>query len=70
MAKRTMNDITTIAHTKSGTRLSDIPGARCLNVVTMISIAPTMAAISVKVTICAHTSTRLPGEYSGPASGT
>ncbi len=47
-----------------------MPGARCLKTVTMISTAATSAAISVKVTICAQTSTRLPGEYSGPASGT
>ena len=70
MATSTMNDMMTIAHTNSGTRLSDMPGARCLNAVTMISTAATMAEISVNVIICAQMSTRLPGEYSGPASGT
>ena len=71
MAKRIMNDVTSIAHTKSGIRLSDMPGARMLedrdDELDRARRAPT---ISVKVTICAQTSTRLPGEYSGPASGT
>jgi hypothetical protein len=48
-----MNDVTTIAQTKSGMRLSDIPGALCLKVVTMISTAATSAEISVNVIICA-----------------
>ena len=69
MAKTIMNDTTSIDHTKSGMRLSDIPGARILKIVTMISTAATSAAISVNVTTCAQTSTRLPGEYSGPESG-
>src|SRR6266404_6880057 len=65
-----MNDMITWDDTKSGTRLSDIPGARCLKTVVMISTAPMRPAISVKVIICAQTSIRLPGEYAGPASGT
>ena len=51
-------------------RLSDIPGARSLNTVAMTSTAATSPAISVNVTICAHTSTRCPGDCCGPASGT
>src|SRR5688500_16181472 len=51
-------------------RLIDMPGARILRMVTIISTAATSAAISVNVTICAQTSTRLPGAYSGPDSGT
>ena len=70
MAKITMNAVTSIAHTKSGTRLSDMPGARSFSVVTTSSTAPTSAASSVKVIIWAHTSMRLPGAWSGPASGT
>ena len=70
MANRIMNDTTRMDHTYSGMRLSDIPGARILRIVTIISIAATSAAISVNVTTCAHTSTRLPGAYSGPDSGT
>jgi hypothetical protein len=69
IATSTMNDMMTMDHTNSGTRFSDIPGARCLKTVAMISIAATMAAISVNVIICAQMSTRLPGENSGPASG-
>jgi hypothetical protein len=34
------------------------------------STATASAATSVNVTICAQKSVRLPGEYSGPASGT
>jgi hypothetical protein len=47
-----------------------MPGARCFSTVTMISTATASAATSVKVIICAQTSARLPGECSGPASGT
>ena len=66
----TMNAVTSCAQTNSGMRLSDMPGARCLNTVTMISTAAISAEISVKVTIWAQKSARLPGENSGPASGT
>jgi hypothetical protein len=38
--------------------------------VAVSSTATASAATSVKVTICAQMSTRLPGENSGPASGT
>ena len=39
MANITMNDWTSMDQTKRGTRSSDIPAARCLNMVAMISIA-------------------------------
>jgi uncharacterized protein YcnI len=51
-------------------RLMDIPGARCLMIVTTTCTATASAEISVKFTSSAQTSTRLPGENSGPASGT
>ena len=70
IAKMTMNAVTSIDHTYSGIRFSDIPGARCLNMVTMISTAATRAEISVRLTICDQTSTRFPMPYSGPDSGT
>jgi hypothetical protein len=38
-AKSTMNAVATIAHTKTGTRLSDMPGARSFSAVTMKLIA-------------------------------
>ncbi len=69
IANRIMNAVTSIAQTKSGIRASVMPGARSLKVVTMSCTAATSAAISVKVTVCAHTSTRLPGEKSGPERG-
>jgi hypothetical protein len=50
--------------------LSDIPGARCLRIVATMLTAAANEPISVKVIICAQTSTRFPGENSGPASGT
>ena len=61
MAKRIMKDVTTCAQTNSGIRFSDIPGARSLKAVVMISTAPTSVLISTSVTICDQTSTRLPG---------
>ena len=64
-----MNAATSCAQTKSGMRLSDMPGARILNVVTMMFTAAQSAAISVKVTSCAQTSMRWPGENCGPDSG-
>src|SRR5512133_1107604 len=70
IAKMIMNATTSCDHTKMGIRFKDIPGARILNVVTMMFTAATSAEISVNVTTCAHTSTRWPGEYVGPDSGT
>src|SRR5437868_4593391 len=70
IAKMIMNETTSCAHTNRGMRLSDMPGARSLNVVTMMLTAAARAAISVNVTTCAHTSMRWPGENCGPASGT
>ena len=70
MANTVMNEVTRIAQTSSGMRLSDMPGARCLKIVTISWTAIPSAESSVKVTIWAQKSERLPGEYSGPASGT
>ena len=70
IAKITMTLVMTCDQTKSGMRFRDMPGARSLSTVTMMSTAPASDAISTNVTICDQTSTRLPGEYSGPASGT
>ena len=39
IAKMIMKEVTSIAQTKSGMRLSDMPGARCLKMVTMSSTA-------------------------------
>ena len=50
-----------MAQTNSGMRSSVMPGARSLNTVTMISIAPMSAATSVNVISCAQKSGRLPG---------
>ena len=65
-----MNDVTTWAHTNSGMRLSDMPGARCLNTVVRFTTAPASAEISVSVIMSAQMSTRWPGAYCGPESGT
>src|SRR5215210_2374010 len=70
IANSTMKEVTSMAQANSGTRLSVMPGARNLNIVVMMTIASTSADSSVKVIICAQISTRLPGEKSGPASGT
>jgi hypothetical protein len=51
IAKTIMNATTNCAHTNNGMRLMDIPGARSLNTVTMICVAATSPAISVKVTV-------------------
>jgi hypothetical protein len=70
MANTIMNEATRIAQINSGMRLSDMPGARCLKIVTISCTATPSAESSVKVTICAQKSAHLPGEYSGPAKGT
>ena len=40
MANSIMKDCTSIAQTNSGIRFSDMPGARCLKMVTISSTAP------------------------------
>src|SRR3712207_7899673 len=47
---------TSIDQTKIGIRLSDIPGARCLKMVTISPTAPTSAATSRRVTTETQTS--------------
>jgi hypothetical protein len=49
MAKMTIHAVTSMAHTKTGTRFSDIPGARNLKMVTISSEAAISAEISVPV---------------------
>ena len=70
MAKMIMNAVTSIAQTNKGISVSFMPGARCLNTVTIVSTATAIAETSVKVIICAQTSARLPMPYCGPESGT
>ena len=65
-----MKDVTSCAHTNSGMRLIDIPGARILKIVTISCTATAKAETSEKVIIWAQKSARLPGEYCGPDSGT
>ena len=67
IANMIMNEITSIDQTKSGMRLSDIPGARILNAVTTTSTATISPDISVKVIICAQVSTRFPGANRYPS---
>src|SRR3954471_22054212 len=69
MAKMIMKATTSCAQTNNGIRLSDMPGERILNTVTMTFTAATIAAISVNVTTCAHTSMRCPGEYTVDSGG-
>ena len=49
MAKITIKDVTSIDHTYSGRRLSDMPGARSLKIVTMSSTEAASAESSVKL---------------------
>ena len=70
MANTVMKAVTRIAQTRRGMRFSAIPGARCLKIVTISCTDTPSAESSVKVIICAQKSARLPGVYSGPASGT
>ena len=70
MAKITISEVTSMAQTKSGTRSSDMPGARIFRMVTASCTDTASPATSLKVIICAQTSGRLPGPYSGPESGT
>ena len=69
IAKMIMKATTRNAQTMSGMRVIDMPGARCLKIVTTRFTAVASADSSVKVIICAQTSTRLPGEKAGPDSG-
>src|SRR6187551_3041878 len=67
--KITISETTRIAQTKIGIRASVMPEARFLRIVAVSETATASAATSVKVTICAQMSIRLPGEYSGPDNG-
>src|SRR4051794_31276618 len=69
IANSTINDWSNMLQQYTGIRFNDMPGARILMMVAMISVATHSAEISVNVIICAQKSTRLPGEYCGPESG-
>ncbi len=70
MERITISEVTRIAQANKGMRSRLIPGARCLRMVAVSTTATDSAATSVKVTICAQMSARLPTPYSGPESGT
>ena len=70
IANMTMKEVTSIAQTNSGMRLSDMPGARSLKMVVVMIDRDHQARSSVNVISCAQKSARLPSPYSGPASGT
>ena len=70
IAKMIITDVTSIAQANSGIRAKVIPGARILRMVQTRTTAAASADTSVKVIICAQMSARLPGENSGPDSGT
>ena len=70
MAKMTMKLVTSIDQRNSGMRDRVMPGARNFRMVVQMFTAAARPATSVKVIIWAQMSWRLPGEYSGPASGT
>src|SRR3954462_13347173 len=69
IAKMIMKATTRKLHTSGGMRVIDMPGARCLKMVTTRFTAVASAESSVNVIIWAHTSTRLPGAKAGPESG-
>ena len=66
MAKMMQKEVTSIAHTNTGMRCSDMPGALNLNTVTMISTDTASAEISVKVISCAQKSERCQRRIPGP----
>ena len=57
-----MNAIPSSDHTKTGRRLSVMPGARSLNVVTMKFTAPTVEEMPTKITPRPQKSRFTPGE--------
>ncbi len=70
MAKATINDVTSMAHTKSGMRLSDMPGARMRKIVTISSVAAIRADSSVIVTTADQISMPRSGEERDSVRGT
>ena len=66
----TMNENTSIDHTKIGMRLSVMPGARSLKIVTMKLIAPTVVEMPTNTTPRPQKSMLIPGEYCFDVSGT
>src|SRR3954451_20943272 len=68
-ANTIMNAMPRIAHTNVGMRLSDIPGARILNVVTMKFTAPAVDDTPTKITPSPQKSRLSPGENRTSDSG-
>ena len=69
-AKTIIALVTSMAQQKSGSRLSDIPGARMRRMPTIISAAAPMAAISATLSPMSQKSMCGPGEYCLRLSGT
>ncbi len=69
-AKITMNENTSIDHTKIGMRLNVMPGARNLKMVTMKLTAPTVVEMPTKMIDSPQKSMLMPGEYALSVSGT
>ena len=69
MAKTTMNDVTRMLHTNSGMRLRDMPGVRCLKIVTIKVTATAIIEISVNVIVCAQISDPFVGSNGDSESG-
>jgi hypothetical protein len=68
-AKSTMKAVATMAHTKIGTRLSDMPGARSFSAVTMKLIAVDVVETPSSKRPRAYTSMCSPGEFARLVSG-
>ena len=69
-ANRIMNAIDSTDHTNSGMRLSVMPGARYLKIVTTKLMAPTVVEMPTNITPRPQKSTLRPGEYAFDVSGT
>ena len=66
IAKMIITDVTSDAQTNSGMRRSDMPGARILRMVVVMSTATISPIASVRLTSMFQTSARLPMPYCGP----
>jgi len=65
-----MNAVTSIAHANSGSRESDIPGARMRSMPTISSAAAPIAATSATLRPISQKSSPSPGENSRDVRGT
>ncbi len=64
-----MNDIVRMPQQNSGSRLSDMPGARMRNIVTMKLMPPIVVEMPRKVTPIAQKSSPSPDAYSDDDNG-